>query len=92
MKETFLIIFFYSIILGEALAEETLAAKPESSHVPRPASPQQICSPPDFWYQDDCWQELKPDEDCNGEVLVAQLEDQPVYCRKFQVIKLNKNR
>ena len=50
----------------------------------------ETCQPPAFWHQAACWRELAPDEDCTGEVMIAHLEDQPVFCRVSQIVPIEK--
>ncbi len=50
----------------------------------------EACQPPAFWHQGACWRELAPDEDCTGEVMIAHLEDQPVFCRVNQIVPIEK--
>ncbi len=56
------------------------------------ASTRESCQPPAFWHQGACWRELGPDEDCSGEVMIAHLEDQPVFCRVSQIVPIDKEK
>jgi len=48
------------------------------------------CLSPSFWLKNNCWVILKEEEDCLVEPIIMELEDQPVYCPKSKIKKINK--
>ncbi len=47
------------------------------------------CLSPSFWLKDECWIILKEKQDCLVEPIIMELEDQPVYCPKSKIKKIN---
>ncbi len=65
-----------------------VSADPSRPSYPSDQKPE--CEPPGFWRNRKCWTILQGDEDCAVQPVVVELEDQPVYCPKNKILKIEK--